>query len=160
VYKRQVKDGVAWNAIIELLQNLFERGVNVAARKVKVFKTVQEILFAADAGRFIYTENFSKSMSRCSVGNGKWNGFHSKGHNSLADYDFIYTNPIDIEFGLGGTQSFCTASSRVCEEELAKTHSLVYIELWSQTHDAMRVEDVFLQLWLSYNSIYGQENKV
>lgn len=155
-----VKDGDAFNALVDLLQNLFERGVNVAARRVKTFKTIQEIIFAADAGRFIYTDNFSKSMSRCSIGNGKLNGFHSKGHSSLADYDFVYTNSVDIEFGLGGIKPFSDASDRALEEELAKTHSLMYIELWSQTHDPMRVEDVFLQFWLSYNSIYGQENKV
>lgn len=149
------------NEFIELLKGLYTRGVNVCARQVKRNNTIQEIIFAIDQGMFIYTEDFRDTIKLP-------NGFHSPGKNieDIVEYSTIYTEMINPSFGLSG---LFTINGKSCEQimdfvlketEISETHSLFYVETWSQSIDDFRVEDVLFQLWLEFNGKYGHMNDV
>lgn len=149
------------NEFIDLLKGLYTRGVNVCARQVKRNDIIQEIIFAIDKGMFIYTEDFRDTIKLP-------NGFHSPGKNieDTVEYSTIYTEMINPSFGLSG---LFTTSGKPSDEildfvmketEISETHSLFYVETWSQTNDDFRVEDVLFQLWLEFNSRFGHMNDV
>ena len=149
------------NEFIELLKGLYTRGVNVCARQVKRNNIIKEIIFAIDKGLFIYTEDFRDTIKLP-------NGFHSPGKNieDTVEYSTIYTEMIHPGFGLSGLftingkHSEKTLDFVIKESEVTETHSLFYVETWSQTNDDFRVEDVLFQLWLEFNSKYGDINDI
>jgi len=149
------------NEFVQLLKSLYTRGVNVCARQVKNNVVVCESIFAVDKGMFIYTEDFQDTIKLP-------NGFHSPGKKITEDiqYSTMFTEMIDPGFGLSGLFTFTTKNNDeildfTCKEnELSETHSLFYVETWSQTNDDFRVEDVLFQLWLEFNSKYGHMNDI
>jgi hypothetical protein len=143
---------------IQLLKSLYSRGVNVCARQLKRNTVICETIFAIDKGVFIYTDDFQDAIKLP-------NGFHSPGKNLDDDieYSTLFSEMIDPSFGMSGL--FTSTNKDSCEfntkeKELSKTHSLFYVETWSQTNDDFRVEDVLFQLWLDFNSKYGHMNDV
>jgi hypothetical protein len=146
---------------IQLLKALYSRGVNVCARQTKRNSTICESIFAIDKGVFIYTDDFQGAIKLP-------NGFHSPGKSIDDDteYSTLFSEIIDPSFGMSGL--FTSLNKSACEinefnkkeNELCETHSLFYIETWSQTSDDFRVEDVLFQLWLDFNSKYGHMNDV
>lgn len=149
------------NEFIELLRGLYTRGVNVCARQVKINDVVQECIFAIDQGMFIYTENFKDTIKLP-------NGFHSPGKNieDNLEYSTLHSEMIDPCFGVSGLFTNINKSSddilefAMKESQICETHSLFYVETWSQTNDDFRVEDVLFQLWLEFNSKYGHMNDI
>lgn len=152
---------VVKSEFIQLLKALYSRGVNVCARQVKKNRIICECIFAIDKGVFIYTEDFQDTIKLP-------NGFHSPGKNISEDiqYSALFSEMVDPSIGLSG---LFTVSNRSCQEEyehdcketiLSESHSLFYVETWSQTNDDFRVEDVLFQLWLEFNSKYGHMNDV
>lgn len=146
---------------VALLKTMYHRGVNVCARKVKHNKIVREIVYAKDCGKLIYTEDLNSAVETVLP-----NGFHSLGFCDQATYNELFTECIDPDFGIGGLYTNLgkdavdiTRRSQT-EKDKCECHSLFYVETWSQTHDAFRVEDVLLQLWLEFNSHYGHMNEV
>jgi hypothetical protein len=149
------------NEFIELLKGLYTRGVNVCGRQVKRNNIVQECIFAIDKGMFIYTEDFRDTVKLP-------NGFHSPGRNvwENLEYSMLYGEIIDPSFGLTGLFTIKNKNNDEIldfvrkETEVSETHSLFYVETWSQTNDDFRVEDVLFQLWLEFNSKYGHMNDI
>ena len=129
---------------VVLLQTLFLRGVNVLAKQVKANKVVKEIIYAKENDSLIYTDNFESCLS----------------------LDNNYSPIIDRDFGMSGL--FTNNRSDIqaiheyeaVEKEIAKKYSLFYVEIWSQSYDCFRVEDVLLQLWLEFNGKHGWLNNV
>lgn len=146
---------------IQLLKSLYSRGVNVCARQVKRNNKICESIFAIDKGVFIYTDDFQEAIKLP-------NGFHSPGKNIDDDieYSTLFSEMIDPSFGMSGM--FTSRNKDNCEihefnnkeKGLCETHTLFYVETWSQTSDDFRVEDVLFQLWLDFNSKYGHMNDI
>jgi len=152
-----VNDIVA-DKFIALLKMLYHRGVNVCARKVKNNTIVQELAYAKDCGKLLYTDDLKSATLP--------NGFHSLGVCDDIVYSELFTECIDSDFGISGLYT-CSGKSisdilkhSDVEKEKSELHSLFYVETWSQTHDGFRVEDVFFQLWLEFNSKYGHMNEL
>lgn len=152
-----VNDIVA-DKFVALLKMLYHRGVNVCARKVKNGIIVQEVAYAKDCGKLLYTDDLKGATLP--------NGFHSLGVCDDIAYSELFTECIDSDFGISGLYT-CMGKSisdllKHSDVEKAKSelHSLFYVETWSQTHDDFRVEDVFFQLWLEFNSNYGHMNEL
>lgn len=146
---------------VKLLKTLYYRGVNVSTQKVKNGKTIQTYVFALDKGIFVYTEEVQQDMKLP-------NGFHSLtlDFDTNKHYSEICKEMVDPYFGISG---ICSCSGKTTdnmyihyakEKELSKSHSLFYVETWSQTYDDFRVEDVLFQLWLEFNSKYGHMNNI
>lgn len=146
---------------IQLLKSLYSRGVNVCARQVKKNTRICESIYAMDKGVFIYTDDFQDAIKLP-------NGFHSPGKKVDDDIEYctLFSEMMDPSFGMSGL--FTSTNKNSCEiqefnnkeKELSETHSLFYVETWSQTSDDFRVEDVLFQLWLDFNSKYGHMNDV
>ena len=157
-----VIDDVVGDKFVVLLKTLFERGVNVSARQVKNFQVVRDMVFAYDVDKLVFTEDFSSCCKALNLPN----GFHSLGKAENANYNFIDTHAIDHDFGMSGMFSsscHCIKDSldyQRVERLYSKSHSIYYVETWSQTFDGFRVEDVLLQLWLAFNSSHGMKNDV
>lgn len=149
------------NEFIELLKELYTRGVNVCGRQVKRNDVVQECIFAMDQGMFIYTEDFRDTIKLP-------NGFHSPGKSvrNVVEYSTLYEEMIDPCFGISGMLTEKQKNIDVIldfvvkETEIIESHSLFYVETWSQSNDDFRVEDVLFQLWLQFNSKYGHMNDI
>lgn len=136
------------NEFIDLLKTLFKRGVNVTARKVKNFHVEKELAFISEGNSLIYCEDIAKA---------------AKNDYSIREVT-NYSTTISIDFGINGMISDagrCAYEAhhyQLDEFYSSKTHSIYYIESWSQTFDTFRVEDVLLQLWLQFNSKHGRQN--
>lgn len=146
------------NAFIELLKELYTRGVNVCARQVKRYNVIQQIIFAIDQGMLIYSEDFRDTTIKLP------NGFHSPGKYvaDTVEYSTLYTEMIDPNFGISGIMKSCneTLDFIIKETKAIETHSLFYVETWNQSNDDSHVEDVLFQLWLEFNSNYGHMNDI
>lgn len=154
-----INDAIQQEFII-LLQTLFVRGVNVAARQVKRGHVVKEMVFANDCECLIHTEALRPISPLLP------NGFHSSGHADHATYATIYSAVIDPDVGIGGMFMHRGRTPHELdiniqrEENASREASLYYVETWSQTYDNFRVEDVLLQLWLEFNGDYGSANNI
>jgi hypothetical protein len=147
---------------IKLLEEMFTRGVNVAARRVKNYEVIQHHVFAVDVGCFVYSNSMYGTHQLCDIPN----GFHSKAASHLAQFSCLFNNMIDNRLGTSGirplnlnsAQAFNTYSS--IEDVTCEQVSLYYVETWSQTYDNFNVEDILLQLWLPFNGRHGMKNNV
>lgn len=156
-----IVNDIVSDKFIALMKMMYHRGVNVCSRQVKSNKIVREIVYAKDCGKLIYTEDLNSAMETVLP-----NGFHSLGFCDQIVYNELFTECIDPDFGISGL--YTNAGKEVVdilnhsrnEENKYELHSLFYVETWSQTYDAFRVEDVFFQLWLEFNSHYGHMNEL
>lgn len=146
---------------VTLMKTMYHRGVNVCARQVKGNKIVKEIVYAKDCGKLIYTEDLNSAIETVLP-----NGFHSLGFCDQIMYNELFTECIDPDFGISGLYTNAGKDVMVIldhsrkEMDMCECHSLYYVETWSQTYDEFRVEDVFFQLWLEFNSHYGHMNEL
>ncbi len=140
---------------IALLQRLFNRGVNVYAKKVKMGACIREYMFARQNDKLIYTDNLPRVVLSTQQAS-QADALHAL--NVLNGL-----NVLDVldDFGLAGMFSrdvksaieYCNYSQK--EKVMSSTCSLFYVHTWSQTLDSFRVEDVLMQLWLPFNGKFG-----
>jgi len=136
-----IKDDID-EEFVKLLDNLFKRGVNVYAKKVKMGRSMHEYIFVRECNRFIYTDKLTNTCQ------------------SQQSSDIV------ADFGIAGMFSKEVRSDNdhagylQQERELSCSHSLFYVHTWSQSNDSFRVEDVLLQIWLPFNGKFGVFNNV
>lgn len=137
---------------IEFLKTLYLCGVNVNSRRVKNGLVLQEMVFAKDAKKSIYTESYNNTIALPQ-------GFHSHGRPEVSPFNYMYTHTVNPWFGIGGCLSYDLLSK--CKEKTkCRHHSLYICETWSQNFDNTRVEDIVLCQWIHFNGKYGLFNIV